>query len=1040
MPSLNHSLLGTTAVRLPDARGYMNIAAVLRRVGGATVPIDALSITWALEAPEQIALTLTPTRAIGPGAVRVRWRPAAGGTWSGWIRALRVDPAVTATDGPAVVDCFAVAIRRLSPGSSYIIEIEHIEAGQSAKYASYTRTTLALRPAAGAATKTATTGNAQAQITACVPGDVLELAAANYANQDLVFNCSGTEAQPIYIRCATPWGAVLSRSTVGDVATVTGNHLVIEDIRVAGTGTDAGVSLPSSVGIRIVGNRTRNTFRRIWYSGVDQALVSDDAQTQTHDYESFKAGNNPHTRAAVDSNQTWNDDATRLPGESNCSWNCTVQGFGDATSVVAGVDNKWVWFYRYHIPWTGDDPCEGDYFRCGGFYDSYVTNAGTALSLDTLYGGPFYYDRNIVINTARGPWKFNGGDQFKVSGALVNYNTIVRTNGVASVANYGAIQYGNSNGLTIENWTNVGNLYVFRGSTSNAVIWHDQVGNSHMDWDYNGVWPNGPIHWGDGTSYSTMAAAIAGVGQVPTTPVIDGTGTQRDAHSKVVESNPWTANIVLGADFATQFLGAPSMALLASSAAKYAGLPIPGVTDGYTGAAPDIGAVIEGQVQPVYGCSWAPVAFAGAGSTRSSSGAATLGAAPALAGSGRLAVVGGGTLTVPGTFTPSYSLPTTVNTSLAFGTNALVDVAPAPYTPGVDPVPWLNATMNAYCGPVWCPQFTTAGALVFSNTGGHTDGSNYGLVYLDVTDGQIKRLTNGNGVAETGGDLLTSATSGYPYYEITAASPAGMPGPAHRYATAVAVPIGSKGSILSFTAAGTNRESWVSRASHIQDLNTRVWSRATNNLTTNPGETQANDLGGGFEYGVAYDDVAGRVYLLWFGAINEMSTLYYFRLSDMSVQSITGFTGSQAQNRVDFYLKGWAYPFGRMLMHFGGNGAGSLMGMDTTSDSTILQGWKTLTQTGPLPDAGAVATWHPINGKFYYTTGDGRLFSLTPPAGNKMTGTWTWAQLTIGGDGFPARPGALSNSHYTCLQYAPATNMLVWWWGHGAGQRVNVKV
>lgn len=390
-----------------------------------------------------------------------------------------------------------------------------------------------------------------------------------------------------------------------------------------------------------------------------------------------------------------------------------------------------------------------------------------------------------------------------------------------------------------------------------------------------------------------------------------------------------------------------------------------------------------------------------------------------------------------GGFTPPYSLPSTLNTSVAIGTNSLLSIAPSPYSAS-NPDAYYNSNINSYSGAVYCPLLTVGGAQVYSGTGGHFDGSMFGKVYFDYTDASWKYASSGNGVSETGGSINISSTSGYPYYEINGSG--GQPAAAHLYNLQVHLPIGTKGTLLRMTAAGVCFESVLSPAVHKEDLSTRVWSRVTNDTTRNDGQTQASDgIGNGFEFAAHYDPVAGRVYLTSFGDISNMSRMKYLRLSDNTIQTTANFTGNQSPSISEFfYPTGWIYPEGRMLMHWCGTG-GSLMGLDLTNDSTITSGWKVLSLSGSGPAHGARPTWHPINGKFYYTPPyGGSLHSLTPPAGNKMTGTWTWASVSVGGAGIPAR--TLGNGHYSNLAYIESIQMLGWLQGVSAGNTYVIKV
>lgn len=64
---------------------------------------------------------------------------------------------------------------------------------------------------------------------------------------------------------------------------------------------------------------------------------------------------------------------------------------------------------------------------------------------------------------------------------------------------------------------------------------------------------------------------------------------------------PFAAAIALGSDHLTEVTTVDTPALAADAAAKNAGTEVPNVTDGFAGAAPDMGAIIEGRPVPAYG-------------------------------------------------------------------------------------------------------------------------------------------------------------------------------------------------------------------------------------------------------------------------------------------------------------------------------------------------------------------------------------------------------------------------------------------------------
>src|SRR5690606_23597522 len=105
---------------------------------------------------------------------------------------------------------------------------------------------------------------------------------------------------------------------------------------------------------------------------------------------------------------------------------------------------------------TGDDAFEGDYAtRNVAFYDDYITNSGTFVSMDPVYSGPIYVFRNVSINAFRGPLKLNDTN----SGFMVYNNTMVRTEGLTK---WGWAQYNNG---ALRNWSYRNNLLIYRGQS-----------------------------------------------------------------------------------------------------------------------------------------------------------------------------------------------------------------------------------------------------------------------------------------------------------------------------------------------------------------------------------------------------------------------------------------------------------------------------------------------------------------------------------------------------------------------------------------------
>ena len=88
---------------------------------------------------------------------------------------------------------------------------------------------------------------------------------------------------------------------------------------------------------------------------------------------------------------------------------------------------------------------------------------------------------------------------------------------------------------------------------------------------------------------------------LPATQPLVGKSSSRHAGDVISESDPFLHKIQLGQNFLTQ-ITTPFTPKLADGAAPHgSGVAIPGITDGFRGKAPDMGAIITGVPAPTWG-------------------------------------------------------------------------------------------------------------------------------------------------------------------------------------------------------------------------------------------------------------------------------------------------------------------------------------------------------------------------------------------------------------------------------------------------------
>jgi len=187
----------------------------------------------------------------------------------------------------------------------------------------------------------------------------------------------------------------------------------------------------------------------------------------------------------------------------------------------------------------------------------------------------------VLLNVVDEQFKLHSNGTIPTVGAVILHNTVVRGTREVQCSTDVAPLY-----FTVEN-----NLFVgpnVLDPDGHAVRW-DVPSVSTGAIDYNGFYPDGEFEYAYspmGMTYPSFAAVVAAGGF--------------DAHSQLVGANVLDDGSVGPADSTAQL--APSNPLLApASPAVDRALVMPNIDDGYTGAAPDLGALEAGCDPPLYG-------------------------------------------------------------------------------------------------------------------------------------------------------------------------------------------------------------------------------------------------------------------------------------------------------------------------------------------------------------------------------------------------------------------------------------------------------
>lgn len=555
----------------------------------------------------QLSLWMPITGPVGDDVrATLRYKKTADADWRTGHPLTRVRPEVgdsPSTDdaqpeAPDQVAGFALPLFGLEAGTSYDLEVT-LAAGAAREVRVATMATRPLPPVTGPVTKTIPlTAGLEAireAVAAAGPGDVLEFAAGTFTLADRIdLRCSTalTAERRLTLRGAGTHATTLVPQGSALFFLVSCPHLTIENFRVNATTSGATAvygwaeALHDDLVIRDNVFKGVNTAFTAWKA--DRVLV----------YNNWLEGRHSTWEAAtVDTNVSWGSDGTAFACNGCESWENTYLYFGDCfafsqtghAAVVAGNIS-----YHHNMAFgCHDDAVEADFgYYNLSVYDNVFMNTMTGWSNDTVYGGPYFHVRNIHLNSP-------GRQLFKWNGAASNHftynNTFVYTN--LKNGPYGVLTY--SNGNPQEYYGVRNNLFVWHGQGS-PLYW-ESGGNAHVDWCYNGWYPDGEfvIQPLKKPSLAELQAAL------PASVPVFSDCTKMLQHDRIVERQPFADAIFLGADYKTLYAPipflVPDLRLKPGSSGKYAGTPIPGVTDGFSGAAPDLGAVIEGRPAVRYG-------------------------------------------------------------------------------------------------------------------------------------------------------------------------------------------------------------------------------------------------------------------------------------------------------------------------------------------------------------------------------------------------------------------------------------------------------
>jgi hypothetical protein len=159
---------------------------------------------------------------------------------------------------------------------------------------------------------------------------------------------------------------------------------------------------------------------------------------------------------------------------------------------------------------------------------------------------------------------------------------------------WGWVQFNNG---AQRSWGYQNNILIYQGS--GELMANEAGSNNPIDFTHNSWFPNASVWWtNSGGTFASLSAAYRAL--PATTPVFSGLN-KRHQQDNVTVKNPWTTAITLGRSHLAEVTQTYTPVLASKTTPKNSGTVIPNITDGFSGTAPDRGAIIGGRSIPVYG-------------------------------------------------------------------------------------------------------------------------------------------------------------------------------------------------------------------------------------------------------------------------------------------------------------------------------------------------------------------------------------------------------------------------------------------------------
>ena len=506
--------------------------------------------------------------------VGVRYRVKGTTVWSVGLPLWRVRP--ESVTGRTVQPQFAGSVFDLKPATTYEIELHATDADGAVDQTVVVEGTtrgVPRDPTAKTLKQVSSVATLNAALAGAVAGDVIELAAGTYAGE-FSLSKSGTADSPIVVRGVDAETVILDGGAAGgNVIEVYGSYVHLERMTVQNDNRAIRFQTTAATGCVV---------RRAHIKNVRLGIGSNADQQDFYIADNILEGKLSWPAVyADDGGAHANDDGIHVEGSGHVVCHNRLVGFGDAMKTeqdgARAVDfnnNDVLSAYDNDVELDGS---EGN-ARC---IRNRFTNGYAPISFQPIFGGPAYAIRNVVVNVAHEQMKFHALGTVppeEPSGILVYHNTFVSPLNALFLATSDYSRH-----FVVEN-----NLFLGPTSPDNnkTVDWDGPIDDGLFD--YNAYYPDKEYRFNlAGTLTRFMSFALMQAGGL-------------EAHGVLMPGSPFANGLMPPASY-TQTLAAADVTLAAGASVVDKGIVLPNINDGFTGAAPDLGAMELGCAAPIYG-------------------------------------------------------------------------------------------------------------------------------------------------------------------------------------------------------------------------------------------------------------------------------------------------------------------------------------------------------------------------------------------------------------------------------------------------------